>query len=215
MAMSKNGYTYVFVDESGDSGFKLDKGSTQVFCIAAVIFRSKEDIETTNQIMQALKEQLGLKKTHEFHFHNEPVKFRKAFCEAVCGCPFVVRATVVDKMRIYEDTLLRKSPAYFYNFIIKMLLKHSFGAITNAKVCIDGSMNRELKTYLRQELNRESYIIHDIQFLDSRKSSMIQLADMIAGSIARSYRPDKRDSQALRRVLKPRIQDIWDFGKKI
>ena len=212
--MAESDHTYVFVDESGDSGFKLGRGSTQVFCIAAVVFRSLEDIKKTDGVIQTLRDHLGLKKTHEFHFHNEPMRFRRAFCEAVCECPFVVRAVVVDKDRIFENTMLRKSPAYFYNFITKMLLKHSFGTIVNAKVCIDGSMNRELRTYLRRELNRESKLIHDTRFVDSKQSSMIQLADMVAGSIARSYRADKRDSQELRRILRPCVEDIWDFGRR-
>lgn len=212
--MAEIDHTYVFIDESGDSGFKLGKGSTQIFCIAAVIFHSREDIQTTDNVMQALRNELGLKKTHEFHFHSEPMKFRRAFCEAICGCPFVVRAIVVDKTRIFENTRLRKSSNYFYNFVTKMLLKHNFGTITNAKVYIDGRMNRELRTYLRHELNSESKIIHETRFVDSKQSSMIQLADMIAGSIARSFKPGKRDGHELRRLLAPCIQDIWEFGKK-
>lgn len=212
--MADRNHTYVFIDESGDSGFKLGRGSTQVFCIAAVVFRCPEDIEATDAIMQSLKPQLGLRMTHEFHFHSEPRRIRTAFCRAICLCPFVARAIVVDKDRIYENTMLRKSPSHFYNFVTKMLLKHSFGSIANAKVRIDGSMNRELKTYLRQELNRETKIIHDTKFLDSKRSPMIQLADMVAGSIARSYRTDKRDHAELRSILKPCLQDVWDFGLK-
>lgn len=212
--MAASNHTYVFIDESGDSGFKLDKGSTQVFCIAAVVFRSPEDIEATDAVIQELKPRLGLKKTHEFHFHSEPRRIRTAFCHAVCACPFKVRAIVVDKDRIFENTMLRRSPSHFYNFVTKMLLKHSFGSVVNAKVRIDGKMNRELRTYLRQELNCEVRIIHDTKFLDSRLSPMIQLADMVAGSVARSYRADKRDSGQLRRILRPCLQDVWDFGLK-
>ncbi|HAH87055.1 MAG: DUF3800 domain-containing protein [Armatimonadota bacterium] len=205
--------SYVFVDESGDSGFKIEKGSSPIFCIAAVIFQSAEAISATQAVIQQVRSSLKTKQTHEFHFNSESSKFRRTFCEAVRTCPFTVRAIVVDKSLIYEGTMLRKSPSYFYNFTTKMLLKHSFGSIINAKVRIDGRMNRKLKSYLRRELNQESKIICDTKFSDSKIDSMIQLADMIAGSIARSYKPEKKNYQELREMLRPCIEDVWDFGK--
>ena len=157
---------------------------------------------------------LGLKQTHEFHFHNEPEKFRLAFCRAVCGGPFKVRAIVVDKELIYGGPMLQQSPKHFYNFTAKMLLQHSFGSITSARVRIDGRISRDLKTYLRQEFNRETRVIRDTKFSDSKTDSMIQLADMVAGSIARSYKTEKKDCGQFRHILRPCIEDVWDFGKK-
>lgn len=208
-------HTYVFMDESGDPGFKISKGSSQIFCIAAVIFRLPGHIEKTEATIQELKERLGRKQESEFHFNHESMKTRRAFCSAVAACPFRVRAIVIDKDVIYEGAHIRSSPSAFYNFSTRMVLQHNFGSIKNAKVFIDGKMNRELRTYLRQQLNREDEcIIHSTEFQDSRRSPALQLADMVAGSIARSYKGDGEGHQICRRILLPRLENVWDFGKK-
>jgi hypothetical protein len=150
---------YVFIDESGGPGFKIGYGSTDILCIAAVVFQSESDMLVVENIIESLKPLLGLRKPHEFHFTKEPTRIREAFCHAVADAPFMIRAILVKKERIYPDTMLRKSSAHFYNFCTRMLLEHSFGAIDDASVYIDGNMNRELRSYLREQLNREQRIV--------------------------------------------------------
>lgn len=208
-------YTYVFIDESGDTGFKFGKGSTQIFCLVAIIFYTTTDIAITEQAIHELKSILGLRKTHEFHFTKEPERIRTAFCNAVMGKPFLIRAIVADKNSIVVGTSFPQTPMFFYNFCTKMLLKYNFGTIANARVYIDGKMNIELGTYLRQELNQEEQLIAECKFKDSKSSPIIQLADMVAGSIARSYHPEKSDSNRYRRILQANIDDIWEFGMKV
>lgn len=205
--------TYVFMDESGDAGCKVPSGSSPLFCIAAVIFRSIEAMDEVERIMRKLRVDMRMHMLHEFHFNRESCEKRAAFCRAVADCDFTIRAIVVDKSRIYEDTMLRKSPSYFYNYITGQLLKHNFGSIQNAKVRIDGSMNRDLRTYLRKHLNTEQQIISAVEFADSAKTPLIQLADMVAGSITRSYHHTKRDNDVCRKILRRRIDNIWDFGR--
>ena len=165
--------------------------------------------------MYQLKHSMSIKKDHEFHFNKESNERRHLFCNAVKHCEFQARAVVIDKTRIYEDSIMRRSPNHFYNFFTKMLLQHSFGSIENAKVYIDGSMKRELKTYLRQELNKgDKRIIRETDFRDSKNSPLIQLADLVAGSVARAYRPDDKNTREYIKVLQPRIENIWEFGKE-
>jgi hypothetical protein len=211
--MAANERTHVFMDESGDAGFKVTSGSSPLFCIAAVIFRSYQAMDEVEEIMRNLKAEMHMKKQQEFHFNRESHERRVAFCQAVAGCDFTIRAIMVDKSRVYKDTMLRKSPTYFYNYITGLLLKHSFGSIQDAKVRIDGTMNRDLRTYLRKNLNTEEKIISSVEFADSERTPLIQLADMMAGSIARFYHPSKKWHDICLRILRPRIEDIWDFGR--
>jgi len=46
---------------------------------------------------------------------------------------------------------------------------------------------------------------------DSRGDTLVQLADMCVGAIARSYREDRKDNDRWRKMLLPRIDDVWDF----
>jgi hypothetical protein len=40
---------------------------------------------------------------------------------------------------------------------------------------------------------------------------LVQLVDMCAGAIARSYRADRKNRDRWRQMLAPRINDVWDF----
>ncbi|MFB6225357.1 MAG: DUF3800 domain-containing protein, partial [Candidatus Paceibacteria bacterium] len=42
----------VFLDESGDTGLKLDKGSSQYFVISLVVFQSKDEARTCNHAIE-------------------------------------------------------------------------------------------------------------------------------------------------------------------
>jgi hypothetical protein len=211
---STNERCYVFMDESGDAGLKVGSGSSPDLCLAIVIFRSPESMSITERAIHDLKQEMGEKQASEFHFNHESERVRLRFCNGVSQCPFTIRALTVDKSRIYENAHLRQSPKHFYNFLTRMLFQHTFGAISDANLYIDGNIDRELKTYLRQQLNSEDKrIIRETKFKDSKTTPLIQLADMVAGSVARAYRSDaKRDDQYFR-ILRPRVEDVWEFGK--
>ena len=54
-------------------------------------------------------------------------------------------------------------------------------------------------------------VMNNLKFVDSKESVLIQLADMVAGSIHRSYQKDKYDSKIYKEVIKRRIEDEWVF----
>jgi len=170
-------------------------------------------MDDTEEAMRQLRVGLRCHPCHEFHFNRESCEWRAAFCRVGASCHFSIRAIVVDISRIYEGTILRKSPKHFYNYITGLLFQHNFGSIQHAKVRIDGSMNRDLRTYLRKKLNIETQVISSVEFADSSKTPLIQLADMVAGSITRSFYPDKREYLACLRLLNQRIENVWEFGK--
>lgn len=201
----------VLIDESGDPGFKLTKGSTPHFVLAMVIFRSNSDAESTSSKIRGAQKSLGIKP--EFKFNKCACVVRDAFFEVVKDCDFGVRALVVDKSLVYSGTL-RDETDRFYNYFVRLLMHHDSGSLTGARVKIDGSGSRqfkqELNAYLRKQLGAGK--VKSIKFADSHKDHLVQLADMCAGAIARSYRPhDRGDHNRWRKMLKPRIEDIWNF----
>ncbi len=106
----------VFIDESGDAGFRLERGSSSHFVVAMVIFCSDADAQTTSNVISALAGRTaGLR---EFRFTNASPELKDAFFGAVCHCPFRIRAIVVDKQRIYSDRL-RSKPTKFYRYIVE------------------------------------------------------------------------------------------------
>lgn len=211
----------IFLDDSGDPGFKTERGSSQVFVIALVIFDDTLDAEETALKIKKLRKELGRSEDFEFKFNKCSKEYRCKFLSVVADSRFRVRTIVMDKSKIYGEEL-RRSKESFYNYTVKTVLKHHGGTITDAKLRLDGRGDREFKnaltTYLRRELNqavgKKGRIIDDLKFVDSRKNVLIQLADMVAGAIHRSYCNDKEDKVLYKSIIQKRIQDIWNFGRR-
>ncbi len=201
----------VLIDESGDAGFKLARGSTRHFVVAMVIFDDSKEAERTSEIIGIARRDLRIKP--EFKFNKCSAQVKDGFFWAVASCKFSVRALVVDKHKIYSENL-RENKDLFYNFFIKSLLQHDNDALVGARIKIDGSgdraFKRELGAYLRRE--SKSWKIANVKFSESHRDSLIQLADMVVGAIARSYRQDDRsDHDRWRKMLSGKIQNVLDF----
>ena len=100
-----------------------------------------------------------------------------------------------------------------------MVLQHSFGTIHNARLKMDGHEDREfrrqLQAYLRKQLKKDEQgvpILSDVKIVDSQNNVLIQLADMVAGTVRRYAEQEKSDAPEYRALIKDRIEDVWNFG---
>jgi hypothetical protein len=208
----------VYVDESGDTGFKVGKGSTATLVLVAVIFDSPEGAEATADCIAAYRESIGKGKTYGFHFSNLQHEWRLGLLEAVRDCPFRVRAVVMRKDRIWEGTKLKTSGDYFYRYTFKLLLRDAFAGIKDAKLFVDGKAGRttlrKLVNYLRQQCNDgDARVFSKItQVPKNQNNVLVQLADVCAGAIARSYQSDRKDPWCYRKVINRRVENVFDFG---
>jgi hypothetical protein len=205
----------VFIDDSGDAGFKIGKGSSEFFIISAVIFDDNLEAERTAISIKELRRELFGRDDVEFKFHKSKDENKKKFLEVVKKHNFRIRCLVVDKRLLYSPEL-RGDKNSFYSYIIKTMLKYSNQTILDAKIRIDGSGDRVFRrsfvSYLRRELNgNEKKIVQNCKLVDSKSDVLIQLADMVAGAIHRSYQRDKTDSQVYKNIIKKRIEDEWNF----
>ena len=203
----------VLIDESGDPGFKVSKGSSPTFVVAMVIFDNFKQAEGASAAIEKAKETLRVKPEFKFNKCHHSVK--DGFFQAVLPFNFTVRALVVIKDKVYSPNL-RSNTDGFYNFFVQSLMKHDNDSLQGARIKIDGSGDRkfrkELSTYLRGQLGEGK--IQNLKFADSRRDNLIQLADMTVGAVARSYNPAKRDhADRWLDMLKEakKIGDIWEF----
>jgi hypothetical protein len=200
----------VFIDESGDPGFELGRGSSPVFVAAMVIFESDADaLATQTAIAESRARRLH---KPEFKFNKCSDEVRDRFFECVRDCHFTVRAIVVRKERVHSPRL-KADKERFYEYFVKVMMRHDDGVLRDAKVIIDGSGDRAFRRNLNAALRRRlgAGVIRDVRFKDSRRDPLVQLADMCAGAIARSYRSERGSPDRWRRALALRIRDIWEF----
>ena len=202
----------VFIDESGDTGFKI--GSSRFFAIAMVVFNDLDSggrslhAEATAACINAISQKYRIKP--EYRFSKSSHQNREHFFRSMAECHFAVYALVVDKAKISSKEL-RESPRKFYNFFLKMLLDKN--PIQYAKVKLDGERSRTLgqaiRTYLRQQCPTT---VHSFDFADSRKNKLIQLADMVCGAIYYSYNKNSEFyADRWQKLLSDKIKNIWEF----
>ncbi|HOZ55794.1 MAG: hypothetical protein BWY51_00207 [Parcubacteria group bacterium ADurb.Bin316] len=122
---------------------------------------------------------------------------------------------VVDKSKIYSDEL-KNNKNSFYSYFIKEVLQNSNDKILDAKIRIDGSGDRSFKrnfvAYLRRELNsKQRIVMKNCKFVDSKNNVLIQMADMVAGSINRAQCKNKEDAANYLKIIKSHLDDIWNF----
>ena len=202
----------VLIDESGDPGFKIARGSSSHFVVAMVIFADLAQAEAASAAITELRAHCRIKR--EFKFSSTSDSVKDCFFEGIRDYSFSVRALVVDKSGLYSDEL-RTNKGSFYNYFVQQLLSHDNGVLKNASVKIDGSGAREFKkelgSYLRKQLRADQ--VGKLRYVDSESDNLIQLADMCAGAIMKAYRTDDKKNTRWYRVLGKagRIGNVWPF----
>lgn len=205
----------VFIDDSGDTGFKFDRGSTSHFIIAMVIFDDELEAEETAIAIKKLKRKIGFDYRTEFRFFKTKDSYKTEFLKTIKKFKFRIRCLVVDKSLIHSSELQNNKNS-FYAYFIKETLKNNNSTITDAKIRLDGGGNRNFRktfiTYLRKELNsKDRKIMKNFKMVDSKRDVLIQMADMIAGSINRSYDDKKKDYKKYKKIIESKIEDEWNF----
>ena len=205
----------VFIDDSGDPGFKFNKGSTKFFVISLVIFDDELEAEKTAVAIKDLKRTLNFPDDMEFKFFRSSNNVRKEFLQTVNFFKFRVRSLVIDKTLVRSEEL-RGNKNSFYAYAIKTVLKYSDKTVSSAKIKIDGSGDRIFRksflSYLKRELSSgHKRIIQNCKIVNSSGNVLIQMADMIAGSVRRSYDISKKDHFVYKDIIKKHIEDEWQF----
>jgi len=181
----------VLIDESGDLGFKFERGSTQFFTIALVVFDDGEAALACQRAIEATRDRLQLPAKYEFHFHGDSHERRVAFLSAVSRQHFSCYTFTLDKSspRLTGPGFRYRSPSY--KWACRIALENAASELSNATVAIDGSGERrfrqEIKQYLRKELNsKQRAKVREVRIVRS-SDPLIQLADYVAGVTNRLY----------------------------
>ena len=81
-----------FIDDSGDPGFKVDKGSSRHFVIACCVFTSPRSAEDTADEIRQFKTENRLTHKSELKFSKKKREINMAFISHFSTRDFFVRA---------------------------------------------------------------------------------------------------------------------------
>lgn len=201
----------VFLDESGDTGFKFAKGSSQYFVVMLVLVSTPEMAEDLDGRMEQVRRERQW--TKEFHFNETPDPVRLAFLKTLGSAPGLrFRAIVVPKGQIHSE-FLRTNYEKFYNYVVRSVLDNDGGRIQEAKLFIDKrgpkTWRNGIAAYLRRQLNAPGRAkLLEVRQKDWKENSLIQVADMYCGAL---YRFVTRNDDRFYRLIKKQRDDVWWF----
>lgn len=208
---------HIFIDDSGDGGFKFESGSSSHLVMAACVFRDPAEIEKLSTRMRDCATKNGLKT--EFKYAKTKERAKDCFFDCTSDVRYNIRAICIDKSVIYSGKL-RSSPSALKSYAIRQLLSKGFGTIHNAKVIIDGQDTKAFgipdHAYLMDMANRSrAGTLRKVSYEDSKSNVGIQLADMVAGAIQRGVRTHKPNDPKHLRIIRPRTWQptgtLWHF----
>lgn len=200
----------VFVDESGDAGLKLESGSSKYFVVTLVVFEEDEEAEALDKRIDLLRHELRLSPSYEFKFNKSNKDIRKQFLRTVLPYNFFYFAIVINKRNLLGEGFKYKES--FYKYTSSLVFQNAKPYLHQAKVIIDVSgskdFRRQLGSYLRKKIN--GGYIKKIKLQESTRNNLLQLVDMVSGSILRSL-SEKPDAKVYRSIIKPReiYVQVW------
>ena len=197
---------YIFLDDSGDTG--LRNSNTDQFIVAAVIVTDEEKKKLLTEAINLFRRRLGWVELHEFKFSKTEKVILVELIDFIKGFDFEAYVVVLDKKEV-DVNIVPKEKISIYNHVLKELLLRV--SRSNQVVTIDGKIgkkyDKQVQAYLRQNLRERGVRNTSIKFVDSRKEPLVQLADIIAGAVARSYK-DKTDAGKYLKLLEDKIIKI-------
>lgn len=204
----------VFIDESGDSGMKFKEGSSEYFTICAVLFLENRHAQLCNQRIDELRDELGYGDRWEFHFNKCSRDIRERFLRGVSGQSFQYSAFILNKKKAIGAGFQHKKT--FYKYPVKLACENLADQLRDAVIVLDRCGEREfmkeVDRYLRRALNKKHPgSIKKVKSDRSHNNNLVQLADMVCGAVARSYRAGKKDRHLYRTIIRAketRVQ-LW------
>lgn len=182
---------YAFTDESGAFGWDLAKDNVSKYFVVTSVIVKEQDIEKLREEVEKIRVknfQKGEMKSAKIGKNTER---RKRILGQLMPLPFSIFAVVFDKSQMLEYKGLRYKGSFykFLNNIVHKELRKAFKILTITADEIGGS--EYMKSFSKYVKNKTDIpdLFGEAEFLFENSSNdvLIQLADIICGSIARKY----------------------------
>jgi hypothetical protein len=191
----------VFVDESGDAGLNPEKTSSPVFIVCLTIFNDSNSAQACDDEISRIRRSLQMPNTTEFRFSQNTHRVRDEFLNGVCSHDFRYSAIVLKKESLWGQKFCDEPVG---DYAVKLAFQNVQDQLLDAIVVLDGDgrhrrTRNRLGTYLRQHLNSDGHqAIKKLKIQPSHRNNLIQLADMICGTLWQTYR---HQDDSYRRII--------------
>lgn len=194
---------YAFTDEYGAFGWDIDNPSVSTHFIITSIIVKETDVDSVKQSVESIRKrffQTGEMKSKKIASNH---KRRKLIISQLESVPFQLFSVCIDKKKCLEHMSIKglKYKHVFYKFMNNIMhkeLKRAFPKLTIVSDEIGSSdyMKSFYKYFEKQQDIPSLFGDANLQFKNSEQEVLIQLADLISGSLAYVFDTHKKSNQA-------------------
>ena len=194
----------IFIDDSGDPGFRGT--SSRYFLMTAVAFNDTECALEVDRLISHFRISLGWSENAEFKFRKTNKLIIRQLLNLVSKTSFEVYSVYVGKSK-YRSIMPLMNKKKFYDWMIEELI--NVIPFNEAKIMINGAADKKTRlrtaSYIRHKVNVEGRRIKALKIVDSRRDNLIQLADLLSGTLGRSLKSDKTDAKEYIEIVRNKI----------
>lgn len=215
-----NDIQFAFIDESGDYSFDFENkdGSTH-FIIASILVK-----ESNKEILEQEMEKIRQKYFQADEIQSSKIEnhhLRIQLLNELKDLPFNIYAYVIDKRKIREDSgiTFEKTFIKFMNRLVYDDLNRTFDQL-DLVLEEHGTKEfmNEFKNYIKEKSVPDLFNYSTFGFNHSKSEILLQLADLIAGTIAKGYdqTQDTEDYAHFYKIIKKKIIaiNLWPQNYK-
>lgn len=208
-----------FIDECGSFGFDFStEGNSKYYIICAVCIKDAKISELENSIEQIRKNNFGNSKEMKSSTVGNDYKRRNKIVSDLLPIEFRVIVLIADKQAFVEGSPLTLYKKSFIKFLHQRLYDVLYHVYPVLKIVEDATGTSEFqagfKKYVEDHRPEISFFNdYDFTYTDSRNSVLIQLADMIGGTISKYY--SDANAPNYMEMLSGKIIRIEEFPSRI
>ncbi len=176
----------LYIDWSGDAGFRTSRGASSVVVIAVV---QVENYESLEQRIAKLRSNLRVPATFEFHWAKIGWTERDAYIETICSEDFQSWAMIVDKTEIRQEGAYLTANQAMCAWIAELFINLPEGMVSGAELVVDdGTKAQAMAKAIREAVSsalrkrRIEQRLKGARSFPAHRNEALQLADMIAGA---------------------------------
>lgn len=211
---------YAFTDEAGNNSLKMDEVDVSShFIVTSIIVEENKLDEVRHAVEEVRKKyfQTGEMKSSSI---GKNYKRRNTILQQLMKIDFQIFAVVLDKRLLDPESGLKYKKS-FYKFINNLVHKELRASFPILTVCADEiGGNEYMNSFCRYVRQHEEYpdLFHnrDFYFQNSKRDVLVQLADLISGTLLYTYDKHKsKDAPNFIQILNRKIIRIENYPKAI
>jgi hypothetical protein len=184
-----NDIQFAFIDESGDYGFDFENKDVSTHFIIVSILVKESNKEILEQEMEKIKQKyFQAEEIQSSKIENHQLRIQ--LLNELKDLPFNIYAYVVDKRKIREDSgiTFEKTFIKFLNRLVYDDLNRTFDQLDLVlEEHGEKEFMNEFKNYINERSVPDLFNYSTFGFNHSNSEILLQLADLIAGTIAKGY----------------------------